>query len=120
MNFVMLITHGLSAISVHGETLGVRLLISSALISMFFVIVLALVLFQKFVTGEAILGWTSMMVLMIVVIFIQMISTSFVFAFITLNSRNNINFLPIRDYAYFVQRIERIPGSSDLDMEKST
>ncbi|MTJ08638.1 glycosyltransferase [Anabaena sp. UHCC 0204] len=108
MNFVMLVTHGLSAISVYGETIGVRLLIGSCIImfgTMFFI---CTILFVKLATELAIPGWASSMVLLAIIILIQTILGSLLFSFIALNGRNNINFLPNRDYYYFIQSIQKI------------
>jgi len=55
MNFVGLVTHGLSAISVFGDTVGVRLLIGSAIASFLLLGILALVLFIRF-AGDGDLG----------------------------------------------------------------
>jgi hypothetical protein len=42
------------------------------------------------------------------VMFFQAFSVAMVFVFLTLQGRSAMGFLPIRDYAFFVDRVDRI------------
>jgi polyisoprenyl-phosphate glycosyltransferase len=107
MNFVALVTHGLSAISVFGETVGVRLLIGSAVASLVLVAVLALVLFIRLTTTLAIPGWATYTGGLLVIALLSVINVAAVVTVIVLSSRNNMSFLPLRDYSWFVRSVER-------------
>jgi hypothetical protein len=59
-------------------------------------------------TTLAIPGWATFSTGILIVIFFQAFLMSTIFAFITLQGRSALGFLPIRDHAYFVDRMERI------------
>src|SRR5262249_3317956 len=61
MNLVALVTHGLSAISVYGETVGTRLLIGSGLVSGALVAVLITVIVASAMSKIPIPGWAAYM-----------------------------------------------------------
>jgi len=105
MNFVAMVTHGLSAISVFGDVVGVRLIIAalvgSGLAGVGIVVVVAIRLF----TNLAIPGWASYVAANLVVIMIQLIVSAASFTFFILSSRANLGFIPIRDYSLFVEDV---------------
>ncbi len=108
MNFVSLVTHGLSAISVYGDRVGVRLLIlSGAMVVLIVAGVLATIAIRLFTT-LAIAGWATYVTGLLLILLMQLISMSFIFAFITLNSRSRPSFLPIRDCPYFIDETTTI------------
>jgi polyisoprenyl-phosphate glycosyltransferase len=102
MNFVALVSHGLSAISVFGDIVGVRLLITSlmgSLIAGFGILIVAGI---RLFTDLAIPGWATFATGILIVILIQFVTIAASFTFVVLSSRTNLGFLPLRDYAYFV------------------
>ena len=108
MNLVGLVVHGLSAISVHGETIGVKLLLACAG-SLFMLLLLGIsVLGVKLFTDMAIPGWATTAGGLLLVIFIQMAALSLQFAFLVLQSRAGASFIPSRDYGHFIEEIERV------------
>jgi glycosyltransferase involved in cell wall biosynthesis len=108
MNFVLLVIHGLSAISVYGDTVGVRLLVASCLLILFTIISIIAVIVIKLTTTLAIPGWTSYIVTLFFIILMQAVMISLFFIFVVLGGRNNPSFLPQRDYHYFVSGIQTI------------
>lgn len=108
MNFVSLVIHGLSAISVNGDTVGVRLLVASCLLIVFNITAISVVLLIRITTNLAIPGWTSYIVVLFFIILMQAIMLSLFFSFVVLSARNNYSFLPQRDYQYFVSGIQKI------------
>ena len=108
MNFVSLVGHGLSAISVFGDTVGVRLLIASGAMIVIFLSLLLVVLGIRIFTLLAIPGWATSALGLILVVLFQMVMMSVFFVFMTLNARQGTNFLPIRDYRYFIRSIEKL------------
>ena len=59
MSFPSLVTHGLSAISVHGEIVGARLLVATFFLMLLVVFGLVSVMVIRLVTDLAIPGWAS-------------------------------------------------------------
>src|ERR1051326_1395072 len=112
MNFVSLVTHGLSAISVHGEVVGVRLLIATSLLIIFAVVGMGAAITIKLTTTLAIPGWATYVVALSFIVLIQAVILSLFFIFVILSGRNNSGFLPLRDYHHFISRIWTIPSQT--------
>ncbi len=112
MNFVLLITHGLSAISVHGDIVGVRLLVASCLLIVFTLFSILVAVSIKFATNLAIPGWTSYITTLFFMILLQALMLSIFLVFVVLAGRNTTSFLPQRDYQYFVLSIQEIFSKS--------
>lgn len=108
MNLVSLVTHGLSSISVYGDIVGTRLLISTLSITLLSCMAIFTVVLIKITTDIAIPGWASYMVGIFLIILMQAVIFSLIFSFIVLGSRNNFTFIPNRDYHYFILNIKRI------------
>jgi polyisoprenyl-phosphate glycosyltransferase len=110
MNLVALVVHGLSAMAVFGDRIGVRLLIvvsagmalaGGALIGVFGI---------RLFTNLAIPGWATYASGILLVILIQMLLVILVFAFGILSARDNASFIPSRDYLYLTGGIQRVYG----------
>jgi glycosyltransferase involved in cell wall biosynthesis len=108
MNFVSLVIHGLSAISIYGDVVGVRLLVATGTLIGFAFSAISLVLIVRFATNLAIPGWTSYIVLLLFIVLMQAVMLSLFFSFIVLNGRDNLSFLPKRDYHYFIMGIQQV------------
>jgi hypothetical protein len=102
MNFVNLVIHGLSAISVYSDAIGVRLLIATTALIGLDLAALALTLLVRLTTDLAIPGWATTAFGVLLIILLQSTMFLFVFSFMILAGRNAASFLPLRDYAYFV------------------
>ena len=103
MNFVALVTHGLSAISVFGDIVGVRLLIGSLAGSILAGLGIVLVVFTRLFTTLAIPGWATYASGTLAIIMIQLITIATSFTFFMLSNRTNLGFVPLRDHALFVE-----------------
>jgi glycosyltransferase involved in cell wall biosynthesis len=110
MNLVALVTHGLSAISVYGETVGTRLLIGSGLVSAALVAVLITVIAASAMSKIPIPGWAAYMSGLLLVALLNVITVAIVLTLLILASRNNMTFVPLRDYAWFVRDCEELKG----------
>jgi polyisoprenyl-phosphate glycosyltransferase len=102
MNFSSLATHGISAISVFGDVVGVRLLIMSALGALTAVMGIVVVILIRFFTDWAIPGWATYAVGTLVIIVVQFITIAVSFTFTLLSNRTSLGFVPYRDYDLFV------------------
>lgn len=105
MNFTQLVIHGLSAISVYGDNVGVRLMVVSSLMIVVSFIGIIIVVAIRLFTTLAIPGWASMVVGNLVLLLFQSVLLSTVFSFTVLSGRQGSSFFPIRDYHPFVRRI---------------
>jgi glycosyltransferase involved in cell wall biosynthesis len=108
MNFVSLVTHGLSAISVYGDIAGVRLLLGTCGLILFSIIGILIVIIVRLYTDLAIPGWATYVVALLLIILMQAVTLSLFFIFLVLNNRNNASFLPERDYRYFILRVHEV------------
>jgi hypothetical protein len=108
MSFVNLVIHGLSAISVHSDVVGVRLLIASLAGIAIAVAGLATIVAIRLLTTLAIPGWATSAAGLLAVVLLQLVLFSVVFCFVTLSNRQGTTVLPLRDYRYFVASVERV------------
>jgi polyisoprenyl-phosphate glycosyltransferase len=102
MGLTGLIIHGLGAISVHGDVIGVRALMATVVAIVLCVVGIVTVVFIRAVTDLAIPGWASAVVGLLIAILLQAVLLSLVFIFVTLNSRAYAAVIPRRDYADYL------------------
>jgi polyisoprenyl-phosphate glycosyltransferase len=109
MNFVSLVLHGLSAVSVHLDTVAVRILIGSL-----FMILLAglgafIVLIIKLLSPEnASPGWATTLVTASVIVILQAFLSSLFLIFTVLNYRTQKHFIPAKEYSDFIEKVEEL------------
>lgn len=108
MNFVSLVVHGLSAMSVYADIIGVRLLVAALGFIGLTVIGLAVVIGLRIATDLAIPGWATYTAGIMLVILAQVVTMSLIFALISLSRRQASTFLPVRDCYHFVYTVEEI------------
>jgi hypothetical protein len=110
MNFVSLVTHGLSAISVYADIAGVRLLVMSAFMALLTMGAIVGAVIVRLATNLAIPGWASYTVGILVILLFQAVLGMFVFSFVILGARHGSTFLPRRDYSYFISTVWTVRG----------
>ncbi len=103
-----LVMHGLSAISVFSDLVGVRLLAVTAFLMVTCVIMLGMVVGARLFTNLAIPGWATNAAGLLVVILIQALLLMLVLSIVTLGSRSHMNVIPLRDANAFVDGEERL------------
>jgi glycosyltransferase involved in cell wall biosynthesis len=103
MNFVSLVVHGLSALSVFSETLGVRLLVASAVgFGVLTVVGAFLIAWQHF--GYISFGpIATISGALVLIVALQITSTGAMLALVVLGRRSGTDFVPARDYKLFVE-----------------
>jgi glycosyltransferase involved in cell wall biosynthesis len=113
MNFVALVLHGLSAISVFAEIVGARLTMAIlggvALLTALLVSVPVI----RWGTDLAIPGWATTAAGLLLVIVLQMLTVALGLTLLVLFNRNNLSFLPLRDYRYFVGDVRKLYERAD-------
>ena len=112
MNFVDLVTHGLGAISVYGEIVGVRLLVLASILVLVVLTGIIAAVIVKLATPWAVPGWATYTVGILFVLLVLCIMLAFVFSFIILWGRQGSSFLPCRDYVYFIKEV-RVLGDRE-------
>ncbi len=108
MNFVNLVTHGLSAMSVFAEIMGTRVLIFALLIALLLILLLSSIFVIRFFTNLAIPGWATYSTGLIIIIMFQIFTVVGGFLFFILNNRNNLGFIPLRDYKFFIESVVKV------------
>lgn len=112
MNFVALVIHGLSAISVYIEILTVRLMLFAVVIILIGIVGFFILLYVKFLTSLAIPGWATNVAIGIIIIMFQAILLLALLAFLSLNYRSNKLFIPAKDYRDYFLNLEKIYANS--------
>ena len=102
MNFIALVLHGLSAISVYLDVAAVRLIVFSLIIILAVVIGFLALLYTKYLTTLAIPGWATTVAIGLTVIFFQLIFFLTFLSFLVLTMRSNRQFIPAKDYRDFI------------------
>ena len=110
MDMVSLVVHGLSAMAVFGDRIGVRLLFVVSAGMVLTVTALAVAIGIRLVTDLAIPGWATYATGLLFVMLMQMLLVILVFVFVILASRNAANVLPTHDYGQFIGDHQRIYG----------
>jgi polyisoprenyl-phosphate glycosyltransferase len=112
MNLVSLMAHGLSASAVFAEVMALRLLLATFGLACLALCGVIAVLLVRFGTDLAIPGWATTTTGVLIIIFFQAFLMATVFVFVMLHGRSALGFLPIRDYAYFVDEVQTLPVRS--------
>lgn len=107
MNFVSLVLHGLSAVSVHLDTVAIRILIGSLGMILLAGLGAVLVLIIKFLSPEnASPGWATTLVMASIIVILQAFLSSLFLIFTVLNYRTQKHFIPAKEYSDFIEKIE--------------
>lgn len=104
MNFIALVTHGLSAIAVFADRIGARVLtaLGAAIVLLFAGLVA--VLFVHLNAGGTVAASVLYAAGVAFAVLLQAIIFTFGFAILRLGNRNRLGFLPRRDFQYFVDQ----------------
>lgn len=108
MNFITLVIHGLSAISVYIEILTVRLMLFAIAIIMVGILSFFVLLYVKYLTALAIPGWATNVAIGIVVIMFQAVLLLALLTFLSLNYRSSKLFIPAKDFQDYLLNLEKI------------
>jgi hypothetical protein len=110
MNLVSLVSHGMSAISVYGDVVGVRLLWLTSVLSVIVLAGLFSVVGLRLFTNLAIPGWATNAAGLLAVVFLNFLLLSMVFVLFILHGRNIEGFVPVRDWHCYVLRVDSLHG----------
>jgi len=107
-SFVKLVIHGLSALSCYNETIGVRLLLVSFALFVLSLLGIVATLYFKLVVHLALPGWTSLFAGLLIVFLFQVVTLATTFTMQIISTRSVQPFLPMRDYSWYIDRVDRI------------
>jgi len=108
MNLVGHVIHGLSAISVYGDIVGARALLVALGLGLASILGLGVVISVRLATDAAIPGWASYLTASLLILGFQTAMLAMLFVFLVLTSRKNVDFIPCRDYSYFVLSVLKV------------
>ncbi len=108
MRFSGLVVHGWSALSVYGEVVSVRLLLTGLGLSAVTAAVLAAALCLRLGTALAAPGWALYALACLLVLEVEGILGAGVLGFVLIGGRSNTSFLPARDAHYFILETVRV------------
>jgi hypothetical protein len=107
MNFISLVVHGLSAVSVYGHIIGVRLLVLTGALIVIDGLGLLAILVLRVVSPSPLPPSLPYIAATLLLLLFQAVSSSVLFVFIMLASRQGASVIPLRDFGYFVRRFTR-------------
>lgn len=102
MNFVSLVTHGLSALFANQEVVGTRLLLMNMVTAGCFFLLIGAMVGAKFFTHLTVPAWVAITSGLLFLLLGQFLVGCFMLVFSIMMTRSHLGFLPIRDYSYFV------------------
>jgi polyisoprenyl-phosphate glycosyltransferase len=112
MNWVSLVVHGMSAISVYGDIVFVRLIVFAALLVSCSALGLGAVLGIRLFTSLAIPGWATFASGILVLVLLQAVLFVAVLTFLGLNIRQQAPFVPSRDFEWYVDDVWPAPDGA--------
>jgi hypothetical protein len=108
MNLESLVSHGLSAISVHIEKVLIRLLLGATLLLIIASLGVAVVVWVRFFTGLAIPGWATTAAGLLVIVILQLLILALGAVFGIFNRRATMTFVPALEAQKYVKQRESI------------
>lgn len=108
MNFISLVLHGMSTISVFLDTTAVRIMLASMAMITLAVVGIIGVLSLKLIVHHATPGWASSLASMFFLIVLQAFFISLFLVFTVLSYRSSRHFIPLLEYHDFIETIEKV------------
>ncbi|GAB3017146.1 glycosyltransferase [Spirosoma pulveris] len=108
MNFVSLVLHGLSAVSVLMDTTAVRLALFCVIMVVVSVSGIGMVVALRLFTDTAVPGWANYLVFSFLIVILQAFLISLLLVFIVLSYRTQPQFIPARQFQDFVEKVEKV------------
>ncbi len=110
MNFSALVLHGMSALSVFGDVIGVRLLVAASALLAAVAGGFLLTLFGQVGIGARGPGLALFLLGILLILAAQVVVLAAALIFGVLGGRANLTFLPVRDYRHFVREVSKTFG----------
>lgn len=108
MNLVSLVSHGLSGIASFHDAAATRILLANVAGVVLLLAGLLAVVTLRLFTDFPLPAWAPSAAGFLAILLLQLVALSFVLVFILVTNRVHFLFLPARDYAIFVDRVESL------------
>jgi len=112
MNIVSLFVHGLNGIAVHADTVGARIVLSMFCFGGAILIALLITVAKRFAADFFVVGWTSLVVIILGIAVIQALMGAIFMAFVIVSSRNQRVVIPALDYKKYILEHSRVYPSN--------
>jgi hypothetical protein len=119
MNFVSLLIHGLSAMSVFSDQVSARLLTAAVSFAVVAAGLIGVTAGVRWFTDLAIPGWATFTVGLLLLLVVQLLSFATLFAFLIASRRSSVNFLLTRDAPYFILGKTAVYGAAKTHKSSS-
>ena len=116
MNFVSLLIHGLSAMSVFSDQVSARLLTAAVGFAAVAMGLMGVTAGIRWFTDLAVPGWATFTVGLLLVLVVQSLSFATLFAFLIASRRSSVNFLLTREAPYFILGKTTAYGTADRNL----
>jgi hypothetical protein len=93
---------------VSSDIVGVRLILMASSLAVLLLLGLTTMVVLRLFAYIVIPGWAAFSGGILLILLLLMIMLGFIFSLVTLARRSGPNFLALRDYAYFVSKVERV------------
>ena len=112
MNFVSLVVHGFSGISVYAETIFVRLLLATGILGALTVVaILFVLLLRVFFPEHATPGWATTVSFSMIIILVQVLMTAVSSLLMILNNRVQKLIVPAQEFRSYLGDREMVTGT---------
>jgi len=108
MNFSNLVLHAFGGFSVHVEIIATRILLLSVILGCVIVSCGVGVLGLRMFTNFAVIGWTSQILMLLIILVFQMAVAAMVLKFLVISIRMQYPMIPFYEYKKFVMSIREI------------
>ena len=108
MNLVALVVHGMNGFAVHADVVGVRMVIAIFGFGAAILLALFLIIAKRFVFDFFVVGWTSMVVIILGIAVIQAFMAAIFMAFVIVSSRNQRVVIPAIDFKKYILETSRV------------
>jgi polyisoprenyl-phosphate glycosyltransferase len=115
MNVLALVLHGISALSVFADVVGLRLLVTASALLAAVVAGFAVTFLRQLGAGSSGPGLGVFLLGILLVLTFQVVAMGAMLLVGALGGRANLTFLPIRDYRHFVRDVSKTFESARVD-----
>jgi polyisoprenyl-phosphate glycosyltransferase len=102
MSIVPLLLHALSGFTVHAETIGARALVMALGLGTVILLIVGLFLGMRMFTDIPILGWTSQIITLLMIVVFQIIITAAIMVFMVISIRMQVPMIPALEHKKFI------------------
>ena len=113
MNFTSLVLHAFGGFAVHAEVIGTRILLLSVVLGTIVACFGLTILGLKIFTNLAIVGWTSQILVLLIILVFQMAVAAILMKFMVISVRMQYPMIPFYEYKKFIMSINEIVKSDD-------